>query len=667
MTLTYISDGEGPAQVTATDAELETAIAAADPGALLMAMVHATGDFSLIDEFEEMLDAARSALHLDAAASATHYGAQSGANAVPPGEFPREVAGEVRARARKVLTTDLPVAAGLPDPELFRRMAALCTATVVEDEFVPLLLEQAGFQDSQRRVPITKVPPEDFDVIVIGAGMVGLNAAIKLADAGFQYTVFEAAAGIGGTWWRNTYPGAAVDTPSHYYSYSFELNPDWTRYYPSGPEYLDYMQAVAEKHDLHRNIRLSTEVLSADWDEDAQRWTVVTRTSGGAIERHSAKAIITALGMLNAPNIPDIDGLESFEGQIVHTAEWDPEMDLAGKRVVILGTGCTAVQVVANIIDKVASLDAVVRSPHWVVPEKAVVNEVPEGERWAMRYLPFYQEWFRLKAYWLASDNLYPMPRIDPEWAATHLSASQANDRVMQVALQHLATTFPDRPDLIEKLTPDFRPYAKRIVKDPGFYAALNRENATLHRASFAQVHPNGVTTTEGEFIEADVIILATGFKLEFLSYIDITGRDGRKLADVWDDGDDPRAYLGIQVSGFPNLFVTSGPNATPNHGAGHNLMSEEHVHYIVECLQHLVESGNASMDVKPEVLAEYNRKVDEALDLTVWAHPGKRTTGYYRNTQGRVVVSCPWRLLDYWSMLREPAIENFTFTPSGS
>ncbi|PTR22137.1 cation diffusion facilitator CzcD-associated flavoprotein CzcO [Rhodococcus sp. OK519] len=665
MTLTWTSDGATDARASVTDADLEMAIDAADPGALLMAMVHATGDLSLLVEFEGKLDAATRTANTDTAASATHYGVQSGANAVPPGQFPGVIADEVRARAAEVLTTDLPVAIDCPDPALFRRMAALCTASIVNEEFIPLLLEQAGFQKSQRCVPVTKSPPANLDVIVIGAGMVGLNAAIKLEEAGFRYTVFEAADGIGGTWWRNTYPGAAVDTPSHYYSYSFELNPHWTKYYPPGPEYLEYMRSVADKYGLHSKISLSTEVLSADWNEPDQRWTVVTRSADGATQQHTAAAVVTALGMLNAPNIPDIEGLGTFEGKIVHTAEWDPELDLSGKRVVILGTGCTAVQVVANIVDQVASLDAVVRSPHWIVPEKAVVNEVPEGERWAMRHLPFYQEWFRLKAYWLASDNLYPMPRIDPEWAATHLSASQANDRVLQTALQHLATSFPDRPDLIEKLTPDFRPYAKRIVKDPGFFAALNRENVALHRASFARVHHNGVTTTAGDFIEADVIIFATGFKLQFASYIDITGRGGQKLADLWDDGDDPRAYLGIQVSGFPNLFVTAGPNAAPNHGAGHNLLSEEQVHYIVECLQHLVESGNASMDVKAEVQEEYNNKVDAALDLTVWAHPGEAATGYYRNKKGRVVVSCPWRLVDYWTMLRQPTIEDFTFTPA--
>ncbi|MEE2031141.1 flavin-containing monooxygenase [Rhodococcus chondri] len=661
MTSTFTPSG--PARDSITPEALRSAIAVADPGALLMSMVHVSGDLSLLDEFEEQVAHAKRAQAGGGTATQTHYGAQSGAVATPPGQFPVEIAAAIRERAAEVLTSGLSVQLGLPEPELFRRMASLCTVGTVDEEFVPLLLEQAGFQKAQRRIPVTRTPAPDFDVIVIGAGMIGLNAAIKLGEAGFRYTVFEERDELGGTWSRNTYPGAAVDTPSHYYSYSFELNPDWTRYYPTGPEYLTYMQGVAEKYGLYRNIEFSTSVISAEWIEEEQKWVVETRCQDGSVVPYTASAVVTALGMLNSPNIPDIEGMNTFEGRIVHTAEWASDLDLVDKRVVVVGTGCTAVQVAPNIIDEVASLDALVRSPHWIVPEKAVVNDVPEGERWAMRHLPYFQNWFRLKAYWLASDNLYPVPRIDPEWAATHLSASPASDLVMQTALQYLERSFPDRPDLWEKLTPDFRPYAKRIVKDPGFFAALNRENATLHRAAPARIHPGGVTTTDGVYIEADVIILATGFHLEFTTSIDIIGRNGTKLADLWKNGDDPRAYLGIQVSGFPNLFVTAGPNAAPNHGAGHNITSEEHVHYVVECLQYLVEHDYASMDVDPEVQAEYNREVDEALDRTVWAHPGAEVTGYYRNSAGRPVGPCPWRLVDYWTMLREPSVDHFQFT----
>lgn len=649
--MTTIHSEASPTEEVTHEA-LMTAIDEADAAPLLMSMVHVTGDLSLLDEFEHKLARAQ-----------TQLGVGAGTAALAPGQFPDQVVEAIRARARQVLTTDLAATLGVPDSALFARMASLCTAGPVDDEFIPLLMEQSGFEPGRRHVPVTKAPPSDFDVIVFGAGMVGLNAAIKLGEAGFDYTVFEARNDIGGTWSRNIYPGAAVDTPSHYYSYSFELNPDWTRYYPAGPEYLDYMRAVVEKYDLSPNIRLSTKVLSAQWDEACQRWTVVTQSANAAPETHTAAAVVTALGVLNSPNIPDIPGLTEFDGTVIHTAEWDPLLDLKGKNVVVIGTGCTAVQVIPNIVDDVARLTAVIRSPHWIVPEKTVVNEVPPAERWAMRHLPFFQNWFRLRAYWFVSDNLYMNARIDPEWAATHLSVSPKNDLVMQVSLAYLEQSFPDRPDLREKLTPDIRPYSKRIVKDPGFLESMKRDNVSLHRTSPRRVHRDGMTLDNGEFIAADVIILATGFKVEYASYIDITGRNGERLADRWKDGDDPRAYMGIQIDGFPNLFVTAGPNAAPNHGAGHNITSEEHVHYVVECLQYLVENGYSAMDVKPEALAEYNHRVDEALDKTVWAHPGKDATGYYRNSQGRPIVPCPWRLVDYWTMLREPHPEDLEFT----
>lgn len=634
-------------------AQLRAAIDECDPAPLLMALVHVTGDAGLLDRFESRLTFTE---------PGNHY--QTGeATPATLGEYPEDMVAEVRALAHEVLGSGMSDELGVPDTEVFARMARMATTEKVAPEFLPLLREQAGFELAQRRVPVTVTPPTDFSVIVIGAGIVGINAAIKLGEAGFSYTVFESRHEIGGTWSANTYPGAAVDTPSHYYSFSFALNPDWSRYYPTGPEYQDYLRNVVSESGIEQNIRFNTRVISATWSEDSRRWEVVTEGPDGTRATHHANAVITALGMLNSPNIPDVDGMDSFAGRIVHTAEWDTDLDLADKRVVVLGTGCTSVQVVPAIADRVRSLDVVVRSPHWIVPEKSVKNDVTEAQKWALAHIPRYHEWFRLRSYWFASDNLYLLPRIDPEWAAEHFSASPANDLVLRGAVSYLEASFPDRPDLIEKLTPDFRPYGKRIVKDPGFYKTLTRDNVHLHRASFERVTPDGVVTTEGEFIPADVIILATGFQLEFTTGIEITGRHGRTLAEDWDGGQDPRAYLGIQVAGYPNLFVTAGPNSAPNHGAGHNMLSESHVHYAIESLQYLLENGHDAMDVKPDVVEEYNDRVDEELDKTVWVHPGgKSLGGYYRNSKGRSVVASPWRLVDFWTMLREPEPEHMEF-----
>ena len=616
---------------------LRAAIEVLEPGPLLLALVHHTGDRALLDEFRGLLDAARAA-----------------GSARLPAEYPPEVADAVRERARTLLTGDLDPALRIPDDELFLEMARVCTDDEIGPEYVDYLREQSGFEPVPASVPRHAPVPAGYRVAVVGAGMVGINAAVKLAEAGFEYRVFEAGDDIGGTWSRNTYPGAAVDTPSHFYSYSFELNPGWSKFYPEGPEYLDYLRGVVAKYDLADHIALRHRVLGCEWVEEHQVWRVSVADPAGRALVYEANAVITATGILNGVSIPEVPGAETFAGTAMHTAEWDDAVDLAGKRVVVLGTGCTSVQVVAKLAGVAEQVDVVFRQPHWIAPERGVVSVVDERTRWAMAHVPYYQQWYRLKTHWFTADKSFSIPRIDEEWYATHVSASPANDMLMQICLKHLEDELGDRPELVEMLTPDFPPFAKRIVKDPGFLAAARRDDVALHRAEFARIVPEGVHLTTGEFLPADVIIWATGFKLEYLSFLDIVGRDGVTLAESWADGTDPRAYLGVMVPGFPNLFVTAGPNAAPNHGGGHNVTSEEHVHYAVESLRFLIDHGYSAMAPTAEATAAYNERVDTELDRTVWQH-ARTANGYYRNAAGRAWITCPWRLVDFWRMLREP------------
>lgn len=616
---------------------LQAAIDAVSPGPLLMALVHMTGDRSLLSEFASLLEKA-----------------QAGEPAPARGEYPAEVAEQVRRRAREVLGAKLDPALRVPDDELFLEMSRVATNDEVGPEYVPYLREQAGFEPVPASEPEHRPVPEGFRVAVVGAGMVGINAAVELADAGMEFRVFEVSDDIGGTWSRNTYPGAAVDTPSHFYSYSFELNPEWSKFYPTGPEYQAYLEHVADKYAIRGNISLRTRVLGCEWDEQRLLWRVRVQGPDGTTEVYEANAVITATGILNAPSIPHVPGVETFEGATMHTAEWDDSVDLDGRRVVVVGTGCTAVQVVADLADRAGHLDVVFRQPHWIAPEPDVVSEVDEDVRWALRNLPYYHQWYRLVSHWFTADKTYQVPRIDEDWYATHVSCSPANDALMQICLRHLQDQLGDRPDLVEMLTPDFPPFAKRIVKDPGFLGAVRRDDVTLHRTTPDRIEPSGVRLADGEFVEADVIIWATGFTLEYLSFLDVVGRDGLTLAEKWDDSRDPRAYLGITVPGFPNFFVTAGPNSAPNHGGGHNVTSEEHVHYAVETLRYLIDHGHAAAEPTTEATDAYNAKVDAELDQTVWQHGGT-ANGYYRNAAGRAWVSCPWRLVDYWSMLRSP------------
>ncbi|MGW9131924.1 flavin-containing monooxygenase [Streptomyces sp. NPDC055681] len=619
--------------------QLHAAIEAVEPGALLMVLVHKAGDRTLLTEFRSRLDAAKAA-HPE--------------RTFLSGQYPEEVADEVRRRAHELLARGLEPALRVPDDALFLEMARVATDDAVGPEYVPYLREQAGFELLPESAPRHRPVPPGFRVAVVGAGMIGINTAVKLAEAGFEFRVFEAGDDIGGTWTRNTYPGAAVDTPSHFYSYSFELNPDWSKFYPAGPEYLSHLQHVADKYGIRENIALSTRVLGCEWVDEHQMWRVTTVGPDGAAEVYEANAVITATGVLNSPSNPDVPGLATFAGTAMHTAEWDDSVDLDGKRVGVLGTGCTSVQVVASLAGRAGHLDVVMCQPHWIAPERNVVRRVDDATRWAMRHVPCYHQWYRLVTHWFTADKSFAIPRIDEEWYATHVSASPANDVLMQICLEHLHQELGDRQDLVEMLTPDFPPFAKWIVKDSGFLAVLRRDDVALHRASFERIEPDGVYLTNGEFLPADVIIWATGFRLEYLSFLDVAGRDGVTLAEQWDGSRDPRAHLGITVPGFPNFFVTAGPNAGPNHGGGHNVTSEEHVRYAIECLRYLVDHGYTAMEPTWEAMREYNEWVDAELDRTVWKRAGS-ASGYYHNAAGRAWVTCPWRLVDYWAMLREP------------
>lgn len=629
-----------PRRLDASD--LEENLDAGDPALLLMSLVQITGDLSPLDRFGLLIDFEQPA----------HKG---DLRLLPAGRLPEQEFAELKKLLVEALSgTAQGEYLQVPDDALFRRMISLATGEDVAEEFVGVIKEQAGFVPStpviERRTP----PPADFTVAILGAGMSGIGAAIAVADAGFAYEIFESADDIGGTWRINTYPGVAVDTPSIYYSFSFELEDGWSRYYPVGTEYQEYLRRVVDKYGVRPNIRFNTTIESLVWDDDDQVW-VITADNGGRKVTSRANAVITAAGFLNRPKYPDVPGRETFAGTSVHSAAWDRSIDLAGKRVGVIGAGATSVQVVDAIIDEVEHLTLFQRQPHWVMPNNLGEGIVPERERWLKRHVPFYERWQRAKTYWFVTDNNYPTVRADEEWMATHpLSISEANDRYLQMCLRHLEASFGHDPDLLRKMTPDFPPHGKRIIRDPGgYFTALAGDRADVVTGGLAEVTPDGIRTEDGTFVELDVIIYATGFTLDFLSTIEIVGRDGVRLADAW-AGNDPRAYLGGTVAGFPNLFVTSGPNSSNGHGGGHNFMTEVVVHYITECLQLLVERGARSIEVTPEALDEFVARVDAQMEGSIWRNSDRAHT-YYRNASGRVLLPQPWRMVDYWHMCRTP------------
>ncbi|WIM86234.1 NAD(P)/FAD-dependent oxidoreductase [Candidatus Mycobacterium wuenschmannii] len=618
--------------------ELRDNLRQADPGVLVAVLAQLTGDVGVLERYADKI---------------SH---------VPD---PPERAGVADADTTAALVAQIVDALGQVshtgpgqacDREFFTRLLPIALGSAVDDEQVDLLLEQGGFQLSQPVLPRTA--PITVDLAIVGAGIAGISVALTAADAGVRYTIFDRNPEVGGTWYSTVYPGIGVDTPSAYYSLSREVNADWSSYYPQGAEYQAYLVALADKHRLREHIRFQTEVEALWWDEDGKRWEIRSVDADGRRVTDYAAAVVTAAGYLNRPRWPAVKGRDTFEGISIHSARWDTSLDLAGKRVGIIGAGCTAVQIVDACVDQVGHLTVFQRQPHWVAPRKRLTDVVPAHKRYLGRHLPHYANWNRLKSYWGTADNNYPIILQDPEWAKDHLSISPANDVLLQMCLDYIDRVFGKDSELARKVTPDFAPYGKRIIRDPGgYYAALARDHVDVEAAEPAEVNAKGIVTQDGREVDLDVIVYATGYHLDFLSTIDIRGRDGKKLTDEW--GDSPRAYRGGTVPGFPNLFTMSAPNYSPGHGAGANFSMEVLAHYIVECLQLMALRGAATIEVTRRAYQDYVAAIDTAMARTVWCHTPTAHT-YYRSGSGRVVVATPYRLVDIWQQHRAPIEEDF-------
>ncbi|MEV6232071.1 NAD(P)/FAD-dependent oxidoreductase [Saccharopolyspora shandongensis] len=624
--------------------ELRAHLRRADSAVLLAVLAQVTGDASVLDEFGGAI---------------THV-------PDPPemaGRTDPDTAAAIVDRLVAALTADRePGDASDPAPDdlaFFTRLVPVAMGATPGPEYYPMLLEQGGFHTARPVVPRTEPLPEAIDLAIIGGGLAGIAAALTARREGVRYRIYERNDDIGGTWLTQTYPGVGVDTPSSYYSLSAEINPDWSSYYPRGGEYQEYLREVVGRHGIREHVAFGTEVEALTWDDDAARWRIRVRDADGT-RIEDAAVVLTAAGYLNRPQFPKAPGRDRFRGLSVHSGEWHPGLDLTGKRVAVIGAGCTAAQIVDAIADDVAHLTLFQRQPHWVAPRKRDSDDVPEHHRWLGRHVPFYANWLRLKAFWGSADNGYPVVIVDPEWAATHRSISRANDILLQDCLAYIDRTFGAGSELAAKVTPDFAPFGKRIIRDPGgYYDALTRDHVDVVAAEPAEITEHGIRTPGGDLVEVDVIVYATGFHLDFLSGLDIRGRDGARLVDEW-AGNDPRSYRGGTVPGFPNLFVANAPNANPSHGAGNNFGIEVTVHYLFECLHLLAERGAQSLEPTRAAYEEYVARIDADMERTVWRHTPTAHT-YYRNAQGRVILACPWRLVDVWTEHRRPDATHFT------
>jgi len=578
----------------------------------------------------------------------------------PQGLFLNEVQGYLseddKARAR-TLALDVIRAwrdRGCPEPEpvgpeLLKRMMDWLVCESVPDEYVQMLLEEMELDggDARAAAPVAdRAAAAELPVVVIGCGMSGLLAAIRLQQAGFPYVVLEKNAGVGGTWWENRYPGARVDVGNHFYCYSFEPNDDWTEFFARQPELQAYFQRVMERHGVGAHVRWNTEVVGATWDDATATWTVAL-ADGGTLE---ARAVICAVGQLNRPFVPEVPG--RFEGPSFHTARWDDSVDLAGRRVVMVGAGATGFQVAPAIADRIGHLAILQRSAQWMFPNPNYRAPVGPGVRWALRHLPFYGRWYRFLLFWPSCDKGLAAAKVDPSWPGQERSVSEVNDFARAMFTEWITSQLADRPDLVEKVVPDYPATGKRTLQDDGSWlTTLKRPNVELVRAGVSRLEGDRVIDSNGGEHPADVLVWATGFRAnDLLLPMRIVGRGGVDLREHW--GTRPRAYLGMTVPRFPNFFLLYGPSTNLASGGSLIFHSECQVRYVVQCLQMLAARGAAAMEPRVERYDDWYARTQAEMKTMVWASPHIEHS-FYKNADGEVNGLSPWRLVDTWSWTR--------------
>ena len=464
-------------------------------------------------------------------------------------------------------------------------------------------------------------------VAVLGAGAGGIAMGVALARAGHEFTIYERSDGVGGTWRDNAYPGAACDVPSHLYSFSFDLNPWWSRTYATQPEILAYLERCTDRFGVRPHVRTGTTITTATWEEAAQQWRLEASTG----EEFRADVLVSGLGMLNVAFIPDIPGADDFAGRMFHSSQWDHSKPVTGERVASIGTGASAIQYVPAIAPEVEHLTVFQRTPIWITPRLDEPYEPEQQRRFAR--VPFAARWHRWQIFMTYE-------------RADFATDSEQTEMQTALAMSYLERKVDD-PELRAKLTPDYPVGCKRPLISRAWFPALTRPNVRLVTEPIMQITERGITTLDGEEHEFDTIVYGTGFRAnDYLRTVEVVGRDGRRLHDDWSEG--AEAYLGLSVAGYPNLFLLYGPNTN---GVNSILfMHEAQVHHIMGALRSMRRFGLGAVEVRRRVMSRYNRRIQAAMEGTVWL-AGCRN--YFTAPSGKVVTQLPFSGGRYWLRTR--------------
>jgi cation diffusion facilitator CzcD-associated flavoprotein CzcO len=492
---------------------------------------------------------------------------------------------------------------------------------------------------------IKAVLPAETDIAIVGAGFSGLGAAIKLAQNGFDdYVVLERSGAVGGTWSANTYPGCQCDVPSNLYSFSFARKPDWTHSYPEQPQILEYLRDCAERFGVMPRIRLNCELLDAEWVPEERRWRI--ETSDGTM---SARVLIAAPGLLSEPRIPEIPGLDSFEGKWFHSARWDHSDAIAGRRVAVVGTGASAIQIVPRIQPEVEQLYVLQRTPPWILSHND--REIGPRLKAIYRRFPPAQRLARETVYWLREGLCAAFVKFRPILKFTEL-----------IARAHIRKQVKD-PELRERVTPGYALGCKRILLSDNWYPALQEPNTELVTTGIAEIRGRSIAFEDGSEREVDTIVFGTGFSPTDPPIAHrIRRRDGETLSEAWRQS--MRAYLGSTVAGFPNLFFLWGPNTNLAHSSV-VFMSESQLSYVIDALKTMRRDGTDAVEVRREVQDAWNAEVQEKLQSTVWNTGG--CASWYMDRNGDNPIMWPGFTFTFRRMTRrfDPAA-HIALSPAG-
>ena len=481
-----------------------------------------------------------------------------------------------------------------------------------------------------------------LSVGIIGAGPGGLALGIFLRKAGFRdFTIFDREDGVGGTWRINTYPGLACDVKSHLYSYSFDLNANWSRLWSAQPEILEYFERSAERYRLEPNLKLNTEIVSALWDAENNTWQLTTNTG----EDYTFDVVVSAVGLFTQPVLPDLVEQEPFTGTVMHTARWDHSVDMNDARVAVLGTGSTASQLVPEVAKVAKKVYSVQRSPTWILPKPD--RSYTEREKWIFSHIPFAKKIYRTRLWRRSESNIGVIE-----------NGSDKTQEFKSIALRQLEATVAD-DELRRRLTPDHPFGCKRLVFATDYLQTLTQPHVEVVSSPARYLRSRSLVTEDGSELDVDVVLCATGYAAaDYLGQIEVVGEDGVSLRETWRDG--AHAYLGLAVAGFPNFFMLYGPNT--NVGSNSVIfMLEAQARYIVRALRHMRRKGKPYIAVRPDAMATFIARIDDWMEGTVWL---TRCSNYFRAANGRVVTQWPRSARAFWGMTRRFRPSEYTFAP---